>query len=58
MKTTLCFAALATGLLSSTTFAAAAVCGPVTIANMNWQSGELLANVDKVILSEGYGWED
>jgi len=30
-------------------------CGEVTIANMNWQSGELLAHVDKIILSKGYG---
>jgi len=30
-------------------------CGEVTIANMNWQSGELLAYVDKIILSSGYG---
>lgn len=35
--------------------AQAAECGTVTIANMNWQSAELLANVDKIILSRGYG---
>lgn len=30
-------------------------CGHVTIANMNWQSAELIAWVDKAILSAGYG---
>ena len=34
---------------------AAADCGTVTIANMNWQSAEVLANIDKIILSEGFG---
>ena len=34
---------------------AAAECGRVTIANMNWASAELAANVDKVILEKGYG---
>jgi len=29
-------------------------CGEVTIANMNWQSSELLGYVDKIILSSGY----
>ncbi len=32
-------------------------CGRVTIANMNWQSAEVLAHVDKLILSKGYGCE-
>lgn len=35
--------------------AAYADCGTVTVANMNWQSGELLANVDKFILENGFG---
>lgn len=30
-------------------------CGEVTIANMNWQSAEVIAEIDKFILSEGYG---
>lgn len=30
-------------------------CGDVTIASMTWQSAEVLANIDKIILSEGYG---
>jgi glycine betaine/proline transport system substrate-binding protein len=35
--------------------AAHAACGTVTVANMNWQSAEVLAQIDKIILSEGYG---
>lgn len=30
-------------------------CGKVTIADMNWSSASLIANIDKVILEEGYG---
>ena len=30
-------------------------CGRVTIANMNWQSAEVLAQVDRFILARGYG---
>ena len=29
-------------------------CGDVTIAEMNWASASLLANIDKIILTEGY----
>jgi glycine betaine/proline transport system substrate-binding protein len=29
-------------------------CGKVTIAEMNWASAEFMANVDKIILEEGY----
>ena len=32
-------------------------CGRGTVANMNWQSAEVLAHVDKLILSKGYGCE-
>jgi glycine betaine/proline transport system substrate-binding protein len=32
-------------------------CGSLTIAEMNWASAELVANVDKIILEEGYGCE-
>lgn len=35
--------------------AAAADCGRVTIADMNWASAEFAAYVDKIILEEGYG---
>ncbi len=34
---------------------AMADCGDVQIAAMNWPSAQLMANVDKVILEEGYG---
>ena len=30
-------------------------CGSISIANMNWASATLMANVDKVILENGYG---
>ncbi len=33
---------------------AAAECGDIQIAEWNWASGELMANVDKIILEEGY----
>lgn len=33
----------------------ASSCGAVSISEMNWPSAELMANVDKIILSEGYG---
>lgn len=32
-------------------------CGRVTIASMNWQSAEVLSNIDKLILENGYGCE-
>ncbi len=35
--------------------AALADCGELTIASMNWQSAEVLANLDQFILNEGYG---
>ncbi len=34
---------------------AAAECGDIQIAEWNWASGELMANVDKIILEAGYG---
>ena len=34
---------------------ASAACGDITVAEMNWASAELMANVDKIILEEGYG---
>lgn len=40
---------------NTTEVAASTDCGSVTVANMNWQSAEVLAEVDKFILSEGYG---
>ena len=41
--------------LAVSAFANADECGRVTIADMNWSSASVLANVDKIILSEGYG---
>lgn len=35
--------------------AAQAACGRVTVASMNWQSAEVLAEIDRVILEKGYG---
>ena len=32
-----------------------AECGDITIANMNWASANFMAEVDKVILEEGFG---
>lgn len=47
-------ACLAIGLASATASVQAA-CGRVTIASMNWQSAEVLSNIDKIILESGYG---
>ena len=30
-------------------------CGDITIAEMDWASAEFMANIDKIILEEGYG---
>lgn len=43
------------GLAGISSPANAAPCGNITIASMNWQSAEVLSNLDKIILSEGYG---
>ncbi len=55
MKKLLASSLLATGMMVFANAAAAEDCGTVQIAEMNWQSAEVLANVDKIILSEGYG---
>lgn len=56
MKTTLRLLCSAAVLCASSGSAfAAAECGNVTIASFNWQSAELLANIDKLILRKGYG---
>ena len=41
--------------VSSTTLSLSKECGKVTIADMNWGSATLIANVDKLILEKGYG---
>ncbi|WP_299494915.1 ABC transporter substrate-binding protein [uncultured Shewanella sp.] len=49
---------LISGLLLSTATSPAFAdeqCGRVTIADMNWSSASLIANVDRFILEEGYG---
>jgi glycine betaine/proline transport system substrate-binding protein len=43
------------GLSTSAFSGAHAKCGDVTMAEMNWASAELMANIDKVILEAGYG---
>ncbi|QCI99432.1 ABC transporter substrate-binding protein [Agrobacterium larrymoorei] len=43
------------GLLGGVSAASAAECGSPTIASMNWQSAEVLSNIDKIILNAGYG---
>ena len=45
-------------MLSGTAFSAhAADCGKVTIADMNWNSATLIANVDRFIIEHGFGCE-
>jgi len=55
MKKLLLSTVLATGLLGFGGHAMAQECGDVTIASMNWASAEVIANIDKIILSAGYG---
>ncbi|MBH0237324.1 ABC transporter substrate-binding protein [Methylobrevis albus] len=59
MQRLLASTVIAAGLFTAGAFAAggaaAEECGTVTIANMNWQSAEVLAWIDQIILSEGYG---
>ena len=54
--TALAFFTAVTANLFFSTFASAS-CGKVKIAEMNWASAELMANVDKIILEKGYGCE-
>lgn len=44
-------------LMGMASYAHASDCGKVTIADMNWASATLIANVDKFILTHGYGCE-
>ena len=59
MKKLLASTVLAAGLMGFAGAAQAAShsseCGRVTVANMNWASAEVLANIDNIILSQGYG---
>ena len=45
----------AVGVALTMSNAAKADCGEISVAEMNWASAELMANVDKLILEEGYG---
>ena len=42
------------GIAMTMSHAASAACGSITVAEMNWASAELMANVDKIILEKGY----
>ena len=55
MKNLLASAAIATIGMGFGSAAMAQECGDITMAEFNWASGELLANVDKFILEEGFG---
>ena len=55
LKTLLISAVFALGVTSISGTANA--CGKLVIAEQNWASAELMANVDKIILEEGYGCE-
>ncbi|MEK9745340.1 MAG: glycine betaine ABC transporter substrate-binding protein, partial [Candidatus Puniceispirillum sp.] len=55
MKKILFATALAAGTIFGMAGQASAACGNVSIAEMNWASAQLMANVDKIVLEEGYG---
>lgn len=52
MKKSLAAVAL---MLAASTGSAAEECGRVTIADMNWSSATLIANIDRFILEHGFG---
>ena len=43
------------GIAMTMSHGASAGCGSLTVAEMNWASAGLMANVDKIILEKGYG---
>ena len=53
----LIFSALFALGITSFSVTANAACGKIVMADMNWASANLMANVDKVILEAGYGCE-
>ena len=56
MKRTLLFgASLAASMLALITSGHAEGCGHITVASMTWQSAEVTASLDKMILEKGYG---
>src|SRR3546814_638768 len=54
MKKLLVSTCLSFSVLGGVSVANAASCGSITIASMNWQSAEVMSNLDKLILNEGY----
>ncbi|WP_280139004.1 glycine betaine ABC transporter substrate-binding protein, partial [Rhizobium sp. Leaf386] len=54
MRRLLALSGLLLGSVSGVSLAHAD-CGSMTIASMNWQSAEVISNLDKIILNEGYG---
>ena len=55
MKKLLASTIFAAGLYALAGSAQAADCGDVSIAEMNWASAGVAAQVDKIILENGYG---
>lgn len=55
MKTIITAAAFAGAACAMSGTAKAAECGDVSIAEMNWASAGVAANIDKIILDKGYG---
>lgn len=55
MKTSVLALCAALGVAATASTAAAQDCGSPVIASMSWQSAELLSNVDKFILDNGFG---
>ena len=51
------FTMLSVFLFGAFSCVANAGCGKLVIAEQNWASAELMANVDKIILEKGYGCE-
>ena len=51
MKKLLIASAVAAGTILGVSGQASAACGTVSIAEMNWASAQLLANVDKIIFT-------
>ena len=56
MKLVMAAAAVSVAMIAAMQ-AAIADCGRVTMAEMNWAAAELMANVDKLILESGYGFQ-
>ena len=58
MQKSILSAAIVAGALAMSSGANASECGEISMADMNWPSATLMANVDKIILEAGYrnGW--